>query len=98
MVTFSLFPLPETDMTTNCISFSLSDQFVEKYIEPGNHNSGTDLNRTCKCLSVLADKKVELKKDVSQIQSKARKASVSCSPFIVFYSSTSSRSQFKRKT
>ncbi|NXQ32397.1 CLDN1 protein, partial [Alaudala cheleensis] len=37
---------PETDMTTNCISFSLSDQFVEKYIEPGNHNSGTDFNRT----------------------------------------------------
>ncbi|GAB0177664.1 claudin domain-containing protein 1 [Grus japonensis] len=37
---------PETDMTTNCISFSLSDQFMEKYIEPGNHNSGTDLNRT----------------------------------------------------
>lgn len=70
MVTFSLFPLPETDMTTNCISFSLSDQFVEKYIEPGNHNSGTDLNRTCKCLSVLADKKVELKKYVSQVQSK----------------------------
>nr|XP_010309383.1 PREDICTED: claudin domain-containing protein 1 isoform X4 [Balearica regulorum gibbericeps] len=33
-------------MTTNCISFSLSDQFMEKYIEPGNHNSGTDLNRT----------------------------------------------------
>ncbi|NXP73910.1 CLDN1 protein, partial [Ramphastos sulfuratus] len=42
---FSLFP-QETDMTTNCISFSLSDQFMEKYIEPGNHNSGTDLNRT----------------------------------------------------
>ncbi|XP_025938331.1 claudin domain-containing protein 1 isoform X1 [Apteryx rowi] len=37
---------PDTDMTTNCISFSLSDQFMEKYIEPGNHNSGTDLNRT----------------------------------------------------
>ncbi|KAM6095166.1 claudin domain-containing protein 1 isoform 1-T2 [Chlamydotis macqueenii] len=37
---------PETDMTTNCISFSLSDQFMEKYIEPGNHNSGTDFNRT----------------------------------------------------
>ncbi|KAJ7424637.1 Claudin domain-containing protein 1 [Willisornis vidua] len=37
---------PENDMTTNCISFSLSDQFLEKYIEPGNHNSGTDLNRT----------------------------------------------------
>lgn len=59
MATFSFFPPPETDMTTNCISFSLSDQFVEKYIEPGNHNSGTDLNRTCKCLSLLADKQVE---------------------------------------
>ncbi|KYO22387.1 claudin domain-containing protein 1 [Alligator mississippiensis] len=37
---------PENEMTTKCISFSLSDQFMEKYIEPGNHNSGTDLNRT----------------------------------------------------
>lgn len=63
-------------MTTNCISFSLSDQFVEKYIEPGNHNSGTDLNRTCKCFSLLADKQVELKEVVSQIQSLVRKASV----------------------
>lgn len=52
MVVFSFFT-PETDLTTNCISFSLSDQFMEKYIEPGNHNSGTDLNRTCKCLSLL---------------------------------------------
>lgn len=57
MAIFSLFP-PETGMTTNCISFSLSDQFMEKYIEPGNHNSGTDLNRTCKCLSLLAGKQV----------------------------------------
>lgn len=45
-------------MITNCISFSLSDQFMEKYIEPGNHNSGTDLNRTCKCLLLLAGKQV----------------------------------------
>lgn len=51
---FFVAVVPETDMTTNCISFSLSDQFMEKYIEPGNHNSGTDLNRTCKCLSQLA--------------------------------------------
>lgn len=57
----------ETDMTTNCISFSLSDQFMEKYVEPGNHNSGTDLNRTCKCLSCLAVKQVGLKKPISQI-------------------------------
>lgn len=77
MAGFSFFPPLETDMTTNCISFSLSDQFAEKYIEPGNHNSGTDLNRTCKCLSLLVDKQVELKKVVSQIQSLVRKASVS---------------------
>ncbi|XP_032636143.1 claudin domain-containing protein 1 isoform X1 [Chelonoidis abingdonii] len=37
---------PETDMVRSCISFSLSDQFAEKYVEPGNHNSGSDLNRT----------------------------------------------------
>lgn len=54
---FVCFSVPETDMTTNCISFSLSDQFMEKYIEPGNHNSGTDLNRTCKCLSHVAGRK-----------------------------------------
>ncbi|XP_050817652.1 claudin domain-containing protein 1 isoform X2 [Gopherus flavomarginatus] len=40
---------PETDMVRHCVSFSLSDQFAEKYVEPGNHNSGSDLNRTCLC-------------------------------------------------
>uniref|UniRef100_A0A8D0L0U2 Claudin domain containing 1 n=1 Tax=Sphenodon punctatus TaxID=8508 RepID=A0A8D0L0U2_SPHPU len=39
-------PPPEADMVTKCISFSLSDQFMEKYKHPGNHNSGSDLNRT----------------------------------------------------
>ncbi|KAL8190859.1 UNVERIFIED_CONTAM: Claudin domain-containing protein 1 [Gekko kuhli] len=34
------------ETVTKCISFSLSDQFMEKYKEPGNHNSGSDLNRT----------------------------------------------------
>ncbi|XP_053161869.1 claudin domain-containing protein 1 isoform X1 [Hemicordylus capensis] len=34
------------EMVTKCVSFSLSDQFMEKYKEPGNHNSGSDLNRT----------------------------------------------------
>lgn len=87
MASSSFFPSPETDMTTNCISFSLSDQFVEKYIEPGNHNSGTDLNRTCKCLSLLADKKIELKKRCFSNLVTSEKSfclSWSCSPFIVF--------------
>ncbi|XP_078515426.1 claudin domain-containing protein 1 isoform X1 [Lissotriton helveticus] len=48
------FRQPEADYTTECISFSLSDQFLEKYLEPGNHNSGPDLVRTylwrCQCL------------------------------------------------
>uniref|UniRef100_A0A8C8VF07 Claudin domain containing 1 n=1 Tax=Pelusios castaneus TaxID=367368 RepID=A0A8C8VF07_9SAUR len=39
-------PPEKMDMVRNCISFSLSDQFMEKYLEPGNHNSGSDLNRT----------------------------------------------------
>ncbi|KAJ6662233.1 hypothetical protein lerEdw1_012396 [Lerista edwardsae] len=34
------------EMKTKCASFSLSEQFMEKYKEPGNHNSGSDLNRT----------------------------------------------------
>ncbi|XP_063161738.1 claudin domain-containing protein 1 isoform X1 [Candoia aspera] len=34
------------EMVTKCVSFSLSDQFMEKYNDPGNHNSGIDLNRT----------------------------------------------------
>ncbi|XP_033002448.1 claudin domain-containing protein 1 isoform X2 [Lacerta agilis] len=36
----------EAEMVTRCVSFSLSDQFMEKYKDPGNHNSGSDLNRT----------------------------------------------------
>ncbi|XP_069485082.1 claudin domain-containing protein 1 isoform X2 [Ambystoma mexicanum] len=44
----------QPDFTTECVSFSLSDQFMEKYREPGNHNSGPDLVRTylwrCQCL------------------------------------------------
>uniref|UniRef100_A0A8D0BE40 Claudin domain containing 1 n=1 Tax=Salvator merianae TaxID=96440 RepID=A0A8D0BE40_SALMN len=36
----------ESEMVTSCVSFSLSDQFMEKYKDPGNHNSGSDLNRT----------------------------------------------------
>lgn len=86
MVTFSFFPPPETDMTTNCISFSLSDQFVEKYIEPGNHNSGTDFNRTCKCLSLLADKQVESKCFSNSVTSEESFClSWSCSSFMFFY-------------
>lgn len=30
-----------------CRSFTLPQQFIPKYREPGNHNSGEDLLRTC---------------------------------------------------
>ncbi|XP_029431626.1 claudin domain-containing protein 1-like isoform X1 [Rhinatrema bivittatum] len=33
-------------LTTECVSFSLADQFMEKYMVPGNHNSSIDLPRT----------------------------------------------------
>ncbi|XP_074048412.1 claudin domain-containing protein 1 isoform X3 [Macrotis lagotis] len=38
-----------SDLTTECFSFTLSDQFMEKFVEPGNHNTGIDLLRTCLC-------------------------------------------------
>ncbi|XP_068956830.1 claudin domain-containing protein 1 isoform X1 [Petaurus breviceps papuanus] len=34
------------DSMTECFSFTLSEQFMEKYVEPGNHNTGIDLLRT----------------------------------------------------
>lgn len=34
-------------MVTKCMSFTLNEQFMEKYVDPGNHNSGIDLLRTC---------------------------------------------------
>lgn len=34
------------DMVTKCMSFTLNEQFMEKFVEPGNHNSGIDLLRT----------------------------------------------------
>ncbi|KAG1926973.1 claudin domain-containing protein 1 isoform a [Pimephales promelas] len=33
-------------MVMECVSFTLSQQFMPKYKEPGNHNSGEDLIRT----------------------------------------------------
>ena len=30
-----------------CRSFTLAQQFTPKYKEPGNHNSGEDMLRTC---------------------------------------------------
>lgn len=35
-------------MVLECRSFSLPQQFTPKYKEPGNHNSGEDMMRTCK--------------------------------------------------
>ncbi|KAI1883508.1 hypothetical protein AGOR_G00232260 [Albula goreensis] len=37
---------PDPKMVTECVSFTLPQQFVPKYKEPGNHNSGEDLIRT----------------------------------------------------
>lgn len=44
-------------MVLECRSFTLPQQFTPKYKEPGNHNSGEDLLRTCEfshpCLRFL---------------------------------------------
>ncbi|XP_006012304.1 claudin domain-containing protein 1 isoform X2 [Latimeria chalumnae] len=37
---------PDAEWITHCYSFSLSDQFVVKYMEPGNHNTPEDFLRT----------------------------------------------------
>ncbi|XP_039333047.1 claudin domain-containing protein 1 isoform X2 [Saimiri boliviensis] len=34
------------DAVTKCVSFTLTEQFMEKFVDPGNHNSGIDLLRT----------------------------------------------------
>uniref|UniRef100_A0A4W5LQZ6 Claudin domain containing 1b n=1 Tax=Hucho hucho TaxID=62062 RepID=A0A4W5LQZ6_9TELE len=40
------FKEPDPKMVTQCESFTLPQQFVPKYKEPGNHNTGEDLLRT----------------------------------------------------
>ncbi|KAL1023555.1 hypothetical protein UPYG_G00042340 [Umbra pygmaea] len=40
------FKEPDPKMVTKCVSFTLAQQFVPKFNEPGNHNSGEDLIRT----------------------------------------------------
>ncbi|XP_069328622.1 claudin domain-containing protein 1 isoform X3 [Eulemur rufifrons] len=35
------------DVVTKCMGFTLTEQFMEKFVDPGNHNSGIDLLRTC---------------------------------------------------
>lgn len=40
------FKEPDPKMVTQCMGFTLRQQFVPKYIEPGNHNSGVYLLRT----------------------------------------------------
>ncbi|XP_045396377.1 claudin domain-containing protein 1 isoform X2 [Lemur catta] len=35
------------DVVTKCMAFTLTEQFMEKFVDPGNHNSGIDLLRTC---------------------------------------------------
>nr|XP_058151999.1 claudin domain-containing protein 1 isoform X3 [Dasypus novemcinctus] len=34
------------DVVTECAAFTLNEQFMEKFVDPGNHNSGIDLPRT----------------------------------------------------
>ncbi|KAM9399392.1 uncharacterized protein ACWYII_031589 isoform 1-T5 [Salvelinus alpinus] len=48
------FKEPDPKMVTQCVSFTLPQQFLPKYKEPGNHNTGEDLLRTfgfSRCLS-----------------------------------------------
>uniref|UniRef100_A0A9L0T962 Claudin domain containing 1 n=1 Tax=Equus caballus TaxID=9796 RepID=A0A9L0T962_HORSE len=49
------------DVVTKCMSFTLNEQFMEKFVDPGNHNSGIDLLRT-----FLEDGKFKIK--VPEIQ------------------------------
>lgn len=40
----------DTKKVLECRSFTLNQQFTPKYKEPGNHNSGEDMLRTCESL------------------------------------------------
>ncbi|KAJ8001031.1 hypothetical protein DPEC_G00186950 [Dallia pectoralis] len=40
------FKEPDPKMVTKCVSFTLPQQFLPKYKEPGNHNTGEDILRT----------------------------------------------------
>ena len=44
--------LPDPKMASQCVSFTLPQQFASKYREPGNETSGEDLFRTCELFSV----------------------------------------------
>lgn len=43
----------DTKKVLECRSFTLNQQFTPKYKEPGNHNSGEDMLRTCESLRTL---------------------------------------------
>lgn len=43
----SLWCLSDAKMLLECRNFTLPEQFTPKYKEPGNHNSGEDMVRTC---------------------------------------------------
>lgn len=43
----------DTKKVLECRSFTLNQQFTPKYKEPGNHNSGEDMLRTCESLRAL---------------------------------------------
>nr|XP_051715358.1 claudin domain-containing protein 1 isoform X4 [Oryctolagus cuniculus] len=48
------------DVVTKCVSFTLNEQFMEKFVDPGNHNSGIDLLRTCRVRERETERKVFL--------------------------------------
>ncbi|XP_028668200.1 claudin domain-containing protein 1-like [Erpetoichthys calabaricus] len=43
---FHWYQSPDPQLVTQCVSFTLQQQFTPKYNEPGNHNSGEDMLRT----------------------------------------------------
>lgn len=43
----------DTKKVLECRSFTLNQQFTPKYKEPGNHNSGEDMLRTCESLTII---------------------------------------------
>ncbi len=47
---FFLFLTLDPKMETQCVSFTLPQQFNPKYTNPGNPNGEEDLLRTCKCV------------------------------------------------
>lgn len=50
----------DTKKVLECRSFTLNQQFTPKYKEPGNHNSGEDMLRTCESPNFWCCSQIEL--------------------------------------